>query len=135
MKKLFVVAMGIVIASCATTYNPRYSFNQVQTVNLTSATITNVSVNVVGSPWNLDCDEVNKFAMCADFFPRRLYPQEGLELSWTHPDGKRISESLAPPVPVIFNSAFSLRIVMEINDDGSVKAFYEQDEPDGRIYY
>ncbi len=134
-RNLLLIAFGIATIGCTLSYNPRYSFNQVQAVNLTSATITNVSIDVIDSPWNLDCDEVVKFYVCADRFPKRLYPNQGISLSWTHTDGSRKSETLAPSVPVTFNSAFGLRIVMEINDDGSVKAFYEQDDPNGRIYY
>ena len=32
------------------------------------------------------------------------------------------------------DSAFVLRIVMEVNADGSVKSFYEQDEPSGGFF-
>ncbi len=52
----------------------------------------------------------------------------GIELSWTHTDGSRKSDSFAPAISVTYNSVFALRIVMEINADGSVKPFYEQDE-------
>ena len=115
--------------ACATGYNPRYYFNEVQAVNLTSTTITDVAVGVAGSPKTLACEEVAKNAMCADRFAKRLYPQQGIELSWTHTDGSRKSDSFTPAIPVTYNSAFALRIVMEVNADGSVKPFYEQDEP------
>ena len=135
IKKLFLVFLGIATVGCATGYgyNPRYYFNEVQAVNLTSAPITDVAIGITGSPKALACAEVAKNAMCADRFAKRLYPQQGIELSWTHTDGSRKSDSFAPAVPVTYNSSFPLRIVMEINADGSVKPFYEQDEP-SRIY-
>jgi len=34
-----------------------------------------------------------------------------------------------PSVPVHGLTSFPLRVVMELSEDGSVKAFYEQDEP------
>jgi hypothetical protein len=34
-----------------------------------------------------------------------------------------------PEIPAYFPSSFPLRVVIEIREDGSVKAFYEQEEP------
>jgi len=131
MKKFLVVMLSLSVLACATGYNPRYYFNQVQVVNLSTGMIADVRVGFVGSPWTLACDEVAKFAMCADLFGKRLYPQQGIELSWTHTDGSRKSDLFAPAVPVTFSAAFPLRIMMEINADGSVKPFYEQETPGG----
>jgi len=130
MKKFLIVLLSVSTLACATGYNPRYYYNQVQAVNLTSGSITDVSVVIVGSRTTLACDDVNKNAMCADLFGKRLYPQQGMELGWTHTDGSRKSETLSPTVPVTFGRA-PLRIMMLINADGSVKAFFEQDEPAG----
>jgi len=129
MTKLFLIMLSLSTFACATGYNPRYSFNEIQAVNLTSTTITDVTIRVAESPKTLACEEVAKNAMCADRFGKYPYPQQGIELSWTHPDGSQKSEILAPKIPITFNSAFSLRIVMEINEDGSVKPFFEQDSP------
>ncbi len=131
IKKYLIVLLSLSTLACATGYNPTYYFNQVQAVNLSTATITDVSVNIVGSRKKLACDEVLKNAMCADLFGKLLYPQQGIELSWTHSDGSRKSEAFSPAVPVTFSSRFPLRIMMLINADGSVKAFYEQEEPGG----
>ena len=126
----------IVTTACVTGYNPRYRFNQVQVVNLTGATIENVSWRVLDTDRSLSCDEVANYAVCEDYFPRRHYPQTGFEVSWTHTDGERRSEVFNPAIPVTYPNAFALRIVMEIGADGSVDAFYEQDEPgrDGGMF-
>jgi hypothetical protein len=129
MKKQFMVILSLSTLGCATGYNPRFSFNEVQVVNLTTAMIADIRLGFVGSPKTLACDEVAKYAMCADRFNKRFYPQQGIELSWTHTDGSRKSDLFAPAIPVTFNAVFPLRIVMEVNADGSVKPFYEQDEP------
>jgi hypothetical protein len=131
MTKLFLIMLSLSTFACATGYNPRYYFNEIQAVNLTSAMITDVTVRVADSSKTLACEEVAKNAMCADRFVKHPYPQQGIELSWTHTDGSRKSDSFAPAIPVTYNSAFPLRIVMEVNADGSVKPFYEQDEPSG----
>ena len=129
-----MIILSLSTLACATGYNPRYYFNEVQAVNLTSAMITDVAVSVADSPKTLACEEVAKNAMCADRFAKRLYPQQGIKLSWTHTDGSRKSDSFAPAIPVTYNSVFALSIVMEINADGSVKPFYEQDEPSRVIF-
>jgi hypothetical protein len=129
MKKHLIVMLSLSALACATGYNPRYSFNEIQVVNLSAGMIANVRIGFVGSPRTLACDEVAKYAMCADRFAGRYYPQQGIELSWTHTDGSRKSDLFAPAIPVTFNPVFPLRIVMEVNADGSVKPFYEQEEP------
>ena len=137
MKKQLMMMLSLSTIACATGYNPNYYFNEVQAVNLTTAQIADVSVGVVDSPKSLACDAVLKNAMCADRFTKRRYPQQGIELSWTHADGSRKSGLFAPAIPVTLNAAFPLRIVLEINADGSVKSFYEQDEPsrgDGAVF-
>lgn len=130
MKHLILASCCALVAACANWgYNPTYRINEVQAVNLTGDTISDVSWRVNGSGKALNCAQVAKFAMCADRFARRNYPQQGIEVNWTHPDGQRRSESLNLPVPVTYSSAFPLRFVFEIETDGSVKGFYEQDEP------
>lgn len=130
MKNLIVLLCCGLMTACATNYyNPSYYFNNVQPVNHTGATITDVSWLVVNSEKARSCPEVANFAMCADRFPKRRYPQQGIEISWTDADGSRNSYMPNPSVPVYFSTAFPLRIVMELNEDGSVNTFYEQDEP------
>jgi hypothetical protein len=130
MKNLIVLLACGLMTACATDYyNPSYYFNNVQPVNHTGATITDVGWLVVNSTKARSCPEVAKFAMCADRFPKRRYPQQGIEISWTDAEGSRKSHLPNPSVPVYFSTAFPLRVVMELNEDGSVKTFYEQDEP------
>ena len=131
MKKQLMVMLSLSTLACVTGYNPRFYFNEIQVVNLSTAMIADVRVGFVGSPQTLACEEVAKYAMCADRFGKRMYPQQGIELSWTHTDGSRKSDLFAPVIPVTFNAAFPLRIMMEVNADGSVKPFYEQEEPNG----
>lgn len=129
MKTTIVLLGALTMAGCVSGYNPTYYFNEVQVHNLSGDTIENVSLRVLESPKALSCAAVNRNAMCDDRFGKRRYPQQGIELSWTHPDGSSKSETFSPHVPVYFSSAFPLRIVMEIDPEGSVNPFYEQEEP------
>jgi len=131
MKKIIVLLMSFITTACVTGYNPNYWFNEVQVVNLSGATITDVKVRVVDTSKSYSCEEVAQFAMCRDYFGRRRYPQQGIELSWTHPDGSSKSELLGAHIAAYFIAGLPLRIVMEILEDGSVKIFYEQEEGRG----
>lgn len=115
-------------------YTPNYRFNQLQVVNLTGGTINNVEVQVLESDRSNRCAEVNNNAICDRRFGSRRYLQQGVRLSWDHTDGSRKSETFNPPVPIYFSTAFGLRLVMEIDADGAVKPFFEQDEPSRSIY-
>lgn len=129
MKKLMILIAGGFISACATGYHPRYYFNEIQVVNQAGAPIQDVSLRVLDSATMLNCAEVAKSAMCDDRFGKRLYPQQGVELSWTHPDGSQKSDTLNPDIPAFFPASFALRIVIEVGEDGSLDSFYEQEEP------
>ncbi len=129
MKKLSILLLGILTTACAISYNPIHWFNEVQVVNLSGATITDVNVRVLDTTKSYSCEEVAQFALCQDYFGKRRYPQQGIELSWTHPDGSKKSELLGASIPAYYDTPFPLRIVMEIVEDGSVKIFYEQENP------
>ena len=127
MKKFVILLASLVTAACATGYIPSYRFNQIQVVNLSGSSIEDVGVRVVDSEKALSCEEVAMNAVCEDRFGSRPYPQQGIELNWTHPGGDRKREVLTPEVPVTFYSTTPLRIVMEVKEDGSVNPFFEQD--------
>jgi len=136
MLRCMVVLSLIFVTSCSTTgYDPRYRFNNVQAVNLTGASITNVEIVVFDTEKTIVCDDVNANAMCAERFPSRPYPKQGIRLSWTDSTGTERTETMNPHIATFFNSAFPLRVVMEVSADGSVKAFYEQDEPGRSVYF
>ena len=129
MKKLLILLLSFTAVACATGYHPTYQFNQIQVVNLTGATIEDVNVLVVDSDKTLSCDEVANNAICNDRFGGRRFPQQGIELSWTHPDDNRKSVELDPRIPGTLSSSFAIRIIMEINEDGSVKPIFDQERP------
>ena len=129
MKKLTLLLLALTSVACATGYNPDYYYNEIQVANLTGATITQVNLQVGGTDRTLSCDEVLKNALCADRFSKRSYPQQLLDLSWIHGDGQQMSQQVAPKIPVYFGPAFPLRIMLEISENGTVKAYFEQEAP------
>ena len=128
MKKLFMALVGLVLVGCAG-YNPMYFYNEVHVHNLSGGSISDVLVQVGENGRRISCDQVNKNALCDDRFGKKRYYQNGIELSWTHPDGSRKTETMNPHVPVYFVSGAPLRVIIEILEDGSVNPYFEQDEP------
>ncbi len=135
MKKFAILLAAVVSAGCATGgYNPSYRINQLQVYNQTGGTIRNVDVQVLESEKRNSCETVNNHALCDKRFGSRPYPQQGVQLSWDHTDGSRKTEIFNPPIPIYFNNSFPLRIVMEIDANGVVDPYYEQDEPSGSFF-
>lgn len=133
MKYIVSLVVGLLLAGCATGYNPSYRFKQIEVVNLSGGALQNLSWNVVGSGQTKTCGEVPSKTVCGEYFAQRNYPRAGIELSWTHVDGERKSEVINPSVPGYFYTGLPLRIIVEINPDASLRAYYDQDTPDGDL--
>ena len=130
MRSLTALVAAAALAGCAggKGYNPDYYFNYVEVINLSGGPIRDVSLRVNGSAKTLACERVNANAICDDRFGKRRYPQQGLDLSWTHPDGSAKSDRLSPPIPATFSYGRSVQVYLEIRENGSVKAYYKQEE-------
>lgn len=127
MKQLIILLASFATVACATGYTPTYRFNEIQVVNLSGSNIEDVGVRVVDSEKTLSCGEVAPNAICYDRFGARRFPQQGIELSWTPLGDNLKREVLNPKIPVTFYPSSPLRIVMEVNEEGSVKSYFEQD--------
>jgi hypothetical protein len=134
MKIISILLFSVLSVACVTGHNPTYYFNEIQVVNLSGATISKVNLRFSGSDKTLSCDEVVKNALCHDRFNKLRYPQQEIDLSWTHGDGSQKSQQLMPAIAAYFSTVFGLRVMLEINEDGSVKAYYKQDEPGGSMF-
>ena len=132
MKLPLILLACLIATGCVTGgYNPSYRFNELEVHNLTGAKMEDVSIRVVGSEKTVQCEQVAFNATCQERFNNRRYPQQGIELSWIHEDGNRRTETFNPQIPATFHWTFPLRIVMEVDPDGEVNPFYEQEEPSG----
>ncbi len=128
MRKSGILFFSFLSVACVSNgYHPNYIFNQLQVVNLTETTITIVNLQIGGSDSAVSCDKVAKNAACNKFFGKRRYPQQVNELSWTHGDGTQKSRLLSPKIAAYYDFSMPLRLVVEVHEDGSVKAVFEQD--------
>lgn len=120
MKKLIIVVCSFVVVACVTGYTPRYIYGEIQVVNLSGATINDVQVRIGGSGRTLNCERVDDNRICYDKFGRRPFPQQGIDLSWTHGDGSQKSQQLTPKFPINLSSPTPLALLLHIDETGSV---------------
>ena len=107
---------------------PEVYYGNIEVANLSGAEISNVDVQVGETGRNLRCDSVAKNALCQERFGKRPYPQqEGLRLSWQDGEGNSQSQQMHPSIPATMNLGQALRLMLDIGEDGSVKAYFKQD--------
>lgn len=128
MKAMSLIALGLLVASCATGYNPRFYYSNIEVANLSGADISNVEVQIGANGRNLRCDSVSSNALCQERFGKRPYPeQDGVRLNWQDAEGNSQSQQLQPLIPVTMSNGIALGVMLDINEDGSVKAWFKQD--------
>ena len=128
MRKPVILFFSFLSVACVSNgFHPNYIFNQLQVVNLTETTITNVNLQIGGSDRAVSCDKVAKNAVCSKFFGKPRYPQQVNELSWTHGDGTQKSRRFSPKIAAYYDFSLPLRLMVEVHEDGSMKAYFEQD--------
>ena len=128
MKTLLIMLSCLTLVACAGGYNPRYYYGNIEVANLSGGAITNVEVQVGADGRNLRCEAVAKNALCQERFGKRPYPQQDIELSWQDRDGNPQSIAVNPHLPATLTLSLSLRIMLDILEDGSVKAYIKQDD-------
>lgn len=128
MKGLFAIAAAAALAACAGSYNPTYYYGYVEVINLSGGPIRDVSLRVNGSPKTLTCDRVDPNSICYDYFGKRRFPMQGIDLSWVQADGGARTDTLATRVPAYFSTGIPLQVFVEIGADGAVEVYYRQIE-------
>ncbi len=128
MKTLLAMLSCLALAACAGGYNPRYYYSNIEVANLSGGAITNVEVQIGADGRNLRCETVVSNALCQQRFGKRLYPQQDIELSWQDSDGSPKSTKVNPHLPATLTPSRALRIMLDIREDGSVKAYFKEDD-------
>jgi len=127
MRKPGILFFSFLSLACVSNgYHPNYVFDRLQVVNLTETTITNVNLQIGGSDRAVNCDKVAKNTVCSKFFGKHRYPQQVDELSWTHGDGTQKSRRFSPKIAAYHEFSRPLRLVVEVHEDGSMKALFKQ---------
>jgi len=128
MKILNLVTLCVLISACATGFNPRYYYSDIEIDNLTGETIRNVRVEVGPGGRVLECAEVTKNRICQQRIGKLLYPKAEVMLTWETADGRQMSAQENPPVPITLVYSQPIRLLMDIAADGSVRFYFKQDD-------
>lgn len=129
MKTLNLLLLCLLLSACVSGgYNPRYYYNDIVVANLTGGTLRNLKIQVGPAGRVLECDEVTKNRLCQQRFGKKPYPRELVEVSWWASDGKAMVQQVNPPVPVTLVPSLPIRLMLDIGEDGTVKAYFRQDD-------
>jgi len=128
MKVLNLVTLCVLTSACATGFNPRYYYSDIEIDNLTGETLRNVRVQVGPGGRVLECAEVTKDRICQQRIGKHLYPKAEVRLSWQTEDGRQMSAQENPSVPLTLVYSQPIRLMMEIAADGSAKFYFKQDD-------
>jgi hypothetical protein len=125
VKVLALLLVAMLLAGCKLGQQPRYYYSDIEAANLTGSEIRNVKIEI--GPRELSCASVANFAQCQDRFGKRPYPPEPIRISWQDSNGQQQMQQPNPPIPLTYSPAIALRVLLEINADGTVKAHFRQD--------
>ena len=128
MKSITLLLSSLVLASCAGGYNPRFYYGNIEVANLSGGDISNVVVQIGADGRTLRCETVAKNALCQERFGKRPYPQQTIELSWQDSAGNAQSAQVNPQIPATMVPSLSLSVMVDIQEDGSLKARFQQDD-------
>jgi len=125
MKVFTLLSCALLVAACSVGYAPRYYYSNIEVANLTGGAISKVKIDT--GERELSCASVAINTLCQQGFAKRPYPQQELQLSWQDSDGQQQMQKPNPPIPATSSPSRSLRLVVEINADDSVRAYFKQD--------
>jgi hypothetical protein len=127
MKAALFALSCLTLVACATPYVPRVLYSYIEIVNHTDDTITNVELQVGADGRNLRCDTLTKNRICHDRFGPLRYPHQTIDVSWQDSAGELQSRQLDSKVPAWVNSGTSQRLLIRIEEDGSVEVEFVPD--------
>jgi len=124
MKATLLLFTSLLVASCSAGHTPRFYYESVEVSNLSGAAISNLQVQIGERDYG--CDSVAKNAMCHQRFGKVPYPQQAVRISWQDGEGGQQTQQADPMVPATLSPSLPLRVMLDIGEDGSVKAYFKQ---------
>lgn len=137
IKKYFILIPGLLLSSCATSYESLYSYNEILIINRSRQLIQDVTISTGGTNRistgktnrTFSCGNIAPLGICSDKFPRRPYLKNPIRISWVFGNTSGQSNDFVLEVPATFSTEFPLRGVLEISPQGSISAYFKQDTP------
>ena len=117
------------LSACATAYNPSYYYNEVLIINNSRQLVQDVSVVASESGRTFSCGNIAPLGICSNKFPRRRYLNSPIQITWVFGNVTHQTREFVLEVPATMSIAFPLRGVLEISKNGSISAYFKQNEP------
>jgi hypothetical protein len=74
------------------------------------------------------CAEVTNDKLCQQRFPKIRYPEQTVQLTYQTGAVEAQSKQMNPAIPLTLDVGNSIRLMLEIHADGSVKAYFKEDD-------
>ena len=129
MKKYFILIPGLLLSSCATSYESLYSYNEILIINRSRELIQDVTISAGATNREFSCGNIAPRGICSDKFPQRPYMKNPIRISWVFGNIAGETSEFILEVPETFSTSIPLRGVLEINPQGSISAYFQQDTP------
>jgi hypothetical protein len=127
MKKLSVLITSLFLSSCATSYNSDYFYNEILIINNAGILVQDVTISAGETGRMFSCGNIAPRGICSDKFPQRRYMKNPIRIAWVFGNTTGQTEAFVLEVPATFTTAFPLRGVLEIDPQGSISAYFQQD--------
>lgn len=127
IKTSSILVFGLLLSSCATSYDPLYFYNEILVINKSRELIRDVTIGAVETNRMFSCGNIAPLGICADKFPMRQYMKSPIRIAWVFGSFARQTDEFVLEVPATFVIEFPLRGVLEIQPDGSLSAYFQQD--------
>ena len=127
MRSLFLSAIACLITACATNYQPTYYYNEIRVINNSSQILRNLSIRVPATGGEFSCGNVAPRGLCSNRFGKRKYHYNPIQIEWGYGDNPERTQEFTVPVPATFTLGVSIQGVVEVNDNGEMRAYFEQE--------
>jgi hypothetical protein len=130
MKKnyLFVI-LGLLLSSCAISYESQYFYNEILVINKSRKLIQDVSVSAEATGRSFSCGNIAPLGICSNKIPQRRYMKSPITIAWVFGNTARQTDEFVLEVPAAMSTEYPLRGVLEISPQGSIWAYFQQDTP------
>ena len=131
MKKSYLsIILGLLLSSCATSYESQYFYNEILVINKSRKVIQDVSVSAEATGRSFSCGNIAPLGICSNKIPQRRYLKSPITLTWVFGNTVRQTDEFILEVPATMGTEYPLRGVLEISPQGSIAAYFQQDRPD-----
>jgi len=122
-----ILIIGLLLSSCATSYESPYSYNEILIINRSKQLIQDVTISAGETNRTFSCGNIAPLGICSDKFPERRYMRSPIRIGWIFGNTSGQTDEFILEVPATFSTEFPLRGVLEISPRGSISAYFQQD--------